>query len=348
MPSLPYSRKLLSAYGMEGQGWELLPLMGEQTGAFRRSDSERLAAGFEIPTDDMISVRDRDMPLGKSVFHYFPMRGDKWLDWLVKSPQHWDEVGLRVRTDGTVHGVIRYIDDMGSPAVAVTCALCHSAPTTRSNFHDGRATRTLDLGKARTLWKNAYGIAAGDEAHWGQGRIDVTDDGVNGPTAIPDLFGLSHARYLNCSGVIEVVDPAVPAMRFETQYILGHEMRARPARDLTVALANFLMSLTPQTQPAAVPQAFTDHCAGCHDPDAGFSGGLVDAKLVGTDTTAAYTPARGTGYYKVPSLLGLSHGGPYFHDASAETVDEVLERHAPLEALTSEARSQITTFLLTL
>jgi len=322
--------------------------MGEISGVFRRSDSQELRSGLELQTDDLISVRDRDLSLGQAVFHYFPMRADRWLDWLIRSPSYWDLVGLDVDEDGVVPGLVRYVDEMGSPGVAVTCALCHSAPTERSQRHDGRATRTLDIGKARALWKQSIGLSAGDEAHWGPGRIDVTDDGVDGPTAIPDLFGLADARYLNASGVIEVVDSVVPALRFETQFILGHNMLARPARDLTMALADYVLSLSPATQPAPTPEAFLERCAGCHNPEASFSGGLVDANAIGTDPTVAHTPARGTGYYKIPSLLGASHGGPYFHDASAETFDEVLDRHATGAPLDAATRRQIIRILTTI
>ncbi len=348
MPELPYPRKLLSAYGLESQGWELLPLIRDDVAAFRRSDSEHLLAGGSLPIDDLQPIQSLGLPLGQAVFHYFPMRADRWLDWLVQSPEHWDAVGLRTTADGSVHGVVRHIDAYGKPAVAITCALCHSAESKVADFHDGRATRALDLGLARTLWRQASGLSQGPEANWGPGRIDVTDDGIDSPTVIPDLFGLKHAQYLNCSGVIEVSHALVPAIRFETQYILGHELLARPSRHLTVALAEYVMSLESGTHHVEIPSAFWQHCAQCHDPEYSFSGGLIDAQAVGTDTAAATTPNRGTGYYKVPSLLGVSLGGPFFHDGSALTFDDVFVVHTQAQDVNRTAKRQIIEFLLTL
>jgi hypothetical protein len=46
---------------------------------------------------------------------------------------------------------------------------------------------------------------------------------------------------------------------------------------------------------------------------------------VGTDPAPALTTRRGTGYYKVPSLLGLWYRGPFLHDGSLATLEELLD-----------------------
>jgi len=89
------------------------------------------------------------------------------------------------------------------------------------------------------------------------------------------------------------------------------------------------------------------HCAGCHAPERSFSGGLVPADALHTDPAVATGPARGTGFYKVPSLRGVSLGGPYFHDGSAASFDEVLSLH-PRTPLDAAERAEIHSFLSTL
>ena len=73
--------------------------------------------------------------------------------------------------------------------------------------------------------------------------MDVTDDEAVDALAIPDLFGVKHQSHMNTSGAIEILNPATLAVRFETQYIVGHSLEARPDRRLTWALAAFVMGL---------------------------------------------------------------------------------------------------------
>ncbi|MFT5432168.1 MAG: hypothetical protein ACI9OJ_002866 [Myxococcota bacterium] len=337
-PELSYSRKLLSAYGYESMGWELLDEMNERSGPLRLSDAEALNRGEPLPLDGFTSVREGDGSLGETVFNRLPMRGGPWLDWLASKPEHWSAVGLTLDDNGHAEGLVRYQDAFGESHVAVTCGLCHAG---------GRGNRQINLGLARVLWRESIGASPGESATWGKGRIDVTDDGANTPTAIPDLFGLQYAKYLNSSGVIAVPDLAVLAIRFETQFILGHSLLERPARDLTAALADYVLTLRSGTNPSQPPVAFQTHCGGCHNPDAGFSGGLVPADQLHTDPAVAMGPARGTGFYKVPSLLGASIGGPYFHDGSANDFETVLDLH-PQSPLSDTERSDILSFLITL
>ena len=43
-----------------------------------------------------------------------------------------------------------------------------------------------------------------------------------------------------------------------------------------------------------------------------------------TDSVSALYSRRGTGYYKIPSLLGLWYRGPYFHNGELATLEDVL------------------------
>lgn len=327
-PELPYSQKLLDGYALEKGGWELLPTYSFDAYAVYEPGDERstLVARFDAnaPTP---TTRQEWLELGERVFWYLPMRRDAYLSWVVQRPERWREVGLEQDDDGALRGVIRYRDARGRARIGLTCAACHA-----SNQEPGRATSALDLGKARALYRQARDLDPAPFDTWGAGKIDVTDDGRVDPVAIPNLWGVSSQRFLNSSGVFEKSSPATPAIRFETQYLSNYAYEVRPARQWTWSLAMYVTSLAGEkSRPArpAPPAAFTRACASCHDPDAGFSGGLIPADALSSDATVANSPKRGTGHYRVPSLLGVGEGGPYLHDASANTLEEVLSSGHP-------------------
>ena len=163
----------------------------------------------------------------------------------------------------------------------------------------------------------------------------MTDDGENDPLAIPDLFGVAHQSHVNASGSIRRHSPASLAVRFETQYTLNFHYEARPPRPLVWALAFFVQTLeVPEPlRPAASEEAvaaFGERCAGCHDPQRGFSGDPVAAEALSSDPTAAHSVSRGTGLYRPPSLLGISRSqGPYLHDGSQPTLEALLRDGHP-------------------
>ncbi len=326
-PELPYARKRLAAYGLDDRGWDLLPVM---------------ESGLE-PAETPTTVEEW-LALGERVFWELPMRQDPYFSWLLDRPELWEEVGIEADENGDAKGLARYVDPQGRERVAATCGLCHGADGV-----PGRAKRDLDLGHGRWLFTQAMGIDPGNFASWGPGAIDVTDDGVDDPLAIPNLWGVNHNGYVNSSGAIRRVSPATLAIRFETQYIVGHSLGVRPDRRLTWALAMFVQSLERDVDPrddSAGADVFERNCASCHRPDNGFSGDLVAAELLTSDPVSAFSPDRGTGFYKVPSLLGVGDGGPYLHDGSAPDLDALLEQgHPHGTALPSNQRQLLIEFL---
>jgi mono/diheme cytochrome c family protein len=345
-PELPYAKKLLDNYGLERGGWDLLPVLdvevapvhGPLTGEF---------AGEPIMTSRP-ETREEWLALGERVFWQMPMRRDPYLEWVVANPQVWEEAGLTRREDGSLRGFVRYLDPRGRARVGITCGLCHG-----EGGDAGRADLDVDLGKARALYMEARGLDTAPFDAWGPGRVDVTDDGVVDPTKIPNLWGASEQSHFNASGVIKVASPASAAVRFETQYIINHAFEARPDRALPWALAMFVMSLEAPT-PDAAPTArgeelFAQRCAGCHDPARGYSGDLIAASALTSDPLVSNSPMRGTGSYRVPSLLGVSQGGPFLHDLSAPTLGDLLDEGHPSGAeLTPAEREDLLSFLNTL
>ncbi|MCB9545324.1 MAG: hypothetical protein H6706_05445 [Myxococcales bacterium] len=343
-PVLPYSQSLLASYALPTGGWELLPLLDARVAPFRRADAEALAAGEPLTLADGAALDPTDPAVGQAVFATLPMRADRYLDWLAARPALWASVGLPEQPDGTVRGLVRFAEPDGTVRVGMACAFCHGADGV-----PGRGERRLDLGRARALYAVARGQDAGDPvpvalAAWGPGHVDVTDGALDNPTVIPDLVGLAEARWLNHSGVIRVTRRSTFAVRFETQYILGHRMLARPDRALMWALAAYVVELGPA---AAAPPAsagataFAARCAGCHEPAWGYGGGLVPAEALASDPAVAHDPERGTGAYRVPRLLGIAGRAPYLHDGSAPTLAALLDgghpAGAPLDAATRDA-----------
>ena len=361
-PELPYSRNLLGSYGHENEGWDLLPESAVQSEPFTVQEGEAAEGQDELdlisPTDfsaaELPTTEEEWIALGKKVFFEFPLRSDPYLSWLASTPSEWGSAGLERYQDGTLSGLVKYRAASGTVDVALTCASCHA-----EGGIAGRATRYLNLGYARARFGLGQGRTMDQLDQWGPGRVDVTDDDVDSPTAIPDLWGLAYARHINHSGVIRVVSPATLAIRFETQYMLNGRLRSRPPRVLIWALTKYVLSLSP---PPESPQResnaqvvtggrrlFMQRCSGCHHVEEGYSGDLVAVDRLNSDETVARTPERGTGHYRVPSLINVRNNAPYLHDGSVASLTELLDGGHPVdERLTAEEKVSLVAFLETL
>ena len=277
-----------------------------------------------------------------------PMRAAPYLQWLAGQPDLWDEVGLQRNSDGSVRGLARFETARGEEAVGATCGLCHGNAGVA-----GDAVPDLDLGLARARFTQAHGGDGEQFDAWPPGAIDVTDDGVTDAVSIPDLWSVEQNEYLNASGVIRMSTPAALAVRLETQYLVGHSLEARPNRVQIWALTMYVFSLQHDASAPAAPgkgrELFDRHCASCHVPDRAFGGGLVAVDGLTSDPQAAYSAYRGTGFYKVPSLVGVSDGGPFLHDNSAPDLEALLAMPHPYAIeLDSTEQQALLDFLRTL
>jgi CxxC motif-containing protein (DUF1111 family) len=113
------------------------------------------------------------------------------------------------------------------------------------------------------------------------------------------------------------------------------------------ALALYIYSLKPPRNPnkfdrvaARGKKVFEQEgCSGCHTPPLYTSNKLTPVNgfkvpsehrqeydilwtSVGTDPRLALNTRRGTGYYKVPSLLGVWYRGPFEHNGSVATLED--------------------------
>jgi len=124
----------------------------------------------------------------------------------------------------------------------------------------------------------------------------------------------------------------------------------RSSDEQLYALALFLESLELPPDPSPSDDAerrgarlFEEQgCARCHAPPrysndrllpvAGFEPPPGDGERyevvrrhIDTDPGLALRTRRGTGYYKVPSLRGVRHRGPFFHDGTLASLDDVFD-----------------------
>jgi hypothetical protein len=146
----------------------------------------------------------------------------------------------------------------------------------------------------------------------------------------------------------------------------------RPPRVLVWALTQYLYTLAPPPRADRAPSVtagralFAEHCRSCHHNTA-LGGDLVDATHIGTDPALARGRGRGTGSYRVPSLLGLDAGAPFLHDGSVPSLEALLSSarlspgyvegargpgpvlgHLAGTTLSAEARAELVRYLETL
>ena len=334
-PELPYAQKRLVAYALEDQGWDLLPPLNTDVSPVPNIEKRTLP--LTPPTTEEEWIR-----LGERVFWEMPMRRDPYLEWLVDQPELWERAGLEKTADGNLRGVAQFTDARGNVRTGATCGFCHG-----ENGEAGRASRQLDLGLGRDLFNANRGVES-DYKSWGMGRVDVTDDGVPDALRIPDLFTIAKRNHINSSASIKVNSLATLAIRFETQYIVGHSMEARPNRVHTWALAAFIFSLTDmkKNDSVAIPAVFEKKCASCHPVESNFGGVLVPFESLTTDSKSANSVKRGTGFYRAPFLRNTSENAPYMHDGSFDSLEDLLEKgHVNDENLTQEEQQNLLNFL---
>lgn len=351
-PELPYARKRLNSYALPEGGWDLLPELLARSGPVFPGQAVPEELEEALPTvfpTQAPNTREEWLALGEQVFWQMPMRRDNYLEWIATRPELLEETGFERNADGSLRGLVRFKDVRGQMRVGVTCGLCHGGGGVA-----GRTNTALDLGRARQMFNESYGIDGSRFASWGPGRVDITDDLADDPLRVPNLWGTRHQSYLNASGIVRVANPASVAIRFETQYIPGHGLEARPNRVLSWALAMYVLSLEPPASPAVSPEhpgraVFELQCASCHNPDRGFSGDLIHSWLLTGGVSAAESPMRGTGMMKVPSLVGIGQGGPFMHDGRHAELRDVLEaRHPTGAVLSAEERDDLLSYLQSL
>ena len=263
--------------------------------------------------------------------------------------------------------------------VGTTCALCHStvddalAPGIGHRL-DGWPNRDLNVGAIVALSPAVTDAQRAVLRSWGPGKYDprINVDGINGPVVIPPAFGLRHVAletytgdgpvsYWNAYVAITQMhghgtfsDPRIGVGVSNPPDLVG------PALD---ALRAYQLSLDAPAAAAPDPQAaqrgkqvfMKAGCAGCHQGAAytDVNAGVLHAPAeVGQDPQYALRSA--TKLYRTTPLRGLWHPpqlrGPYFHDGSAATLEDVVAHYERTRhlVLSAQQRADLVAFLKTL
>ncbi|UAB82399.1 c-type cytochrome [Marixanthomonas sp. SCSIO 43207] len=270
-------------------------------------------------------------------------------------------VGVQGEVSENPDGTLK-LDRMG-----ITCALCHStvddsfAPGIGSRL-DGWPNKDLDPGLIISLSPALDQQTKEIYASWGPGIYDprFSIDGINNPVVIPPaygLYGLPKAIFTG-DGDIEH-EPAGP-VAYWNRYVAvtqmhGHGYFSDPRLNLEVdyregddlvtdklpALQEYQFSLSPPTAPVGSfnvaaaergKELFSGkaECATCHSGPL-FTDVIENGKLHPQSASVAvdkdYVNRSATKQWRVTPLKGIWQHPPYFHDGSAATLADVVERY---------------------
>jgi len=325
-PDNGYSRLRLQHYATGADGdWERLPEW-----------NPAVSAGGPLALDADLRA------LGEAAFFRFPAQGlPATVDRASISPLSglWHDPASTDLPGGLVE--VAYSD--GSSGLGLTCSTCH-ARVVDGILVAGLANQDFDYRE----------LVQADAPSWGPGRIDVAPPPGEEPVAIPDLRPVGWLTHLHRDGT--VLAGLVPlAIRIETLLITSAGGAVRPPREIALALATYLQSLAPpaSTADSHGRQIFDRRCGYCH-AGPGLSGPPVLLGTIGTDPRVGLSADRGTGGYRVPSLLGLGTRGRLLHDNSIADIETLLDPtrsnggHRFGLALDPSERQQLIAFLQTL
>lgn len=252
-------------------------------------------------------------------------------------------VGLQATVDSKDH-IVR---------LGVTCALCHSTVDDSvmpgiGHRKDGWPNRDLNVGAIIALSPALSAEKKAVYASWGPGRYDprYNLDGKNTPLVIPPAYGLAQVKNetYTAEGPISYWNAYVavtqmggqgnfsdPRLKIDVKHSPDQVSSRLPA------LRAYQHSLAAPAAPAGSFDAvaakrgrvlFDRTCARCHLGGSGTDnngGKLHTPAEAGVD--GAYAMRTANKAYRTTPLRALWQHPPYFHDGSAATLADVVERH---------------------
>ena len=370
-PANGYSALRLSHYEASGvRAWQNLPAWNpraEIVGA-RELDAAggvrpdaALGADARAFVTEGIRGEDALRALGEEAFFRYPMQLAPSFRGATSSRAAAKRYGLWVDDARGVNGLVRVELADGTRDLAITCASCH-ARRDGDTLLIGVGNNAQDLGLL--LAETAPEIDAEHAARflaWGPGRVDVTTHQATEPVRIPDLRPTRWLTHLHHDATVAQRDLTSLAIRIETLIITSHNQVLRPPREVALGLATYLWSLSASVEGRAPAsdaenegaELFAKSCATCHAPPS-FTGPPVPLDVVGTDPLIGRSEDRGTGFYRVPSLRGVSTRGLLLHDASIRSLDALLDPARAIRGhrfgldLDASARASLLAYLRTL
>ncbi|MFD1162088.1 hypothetical protein [Hwangdonia seohaensis] len=251
--------------------------------------------------------------------------------------------------------------------VGITCALCHStvddsfAPGI-GNRLDGWANRDLNPGLIISLSPALDQATKDIYASWGPGIYDprFNNDGINNPVVIPPAFGLYGLPKAIFTGDGDIEHEPVGPVAYWNRYVAVTQMRGhgyfedprlglvvdnREGDDLVTdklpALQAYQFSISaPKPPTGSFDMAAAERgkvlfsgkgqCATCHSGPL-FTDVIEGGKLHPQSASVAidkdYVKRSATKLWRVTPLKGIWQHPPYFHDGSAATLADVVERY---------------------
>jgi mono/diheme cytochrome c family protein len=277
-------------------------------------------------------------------------------------------VGLR--------GTVTTVDGRDTlTSVGTTCALCHSTVDDSvqkgiGRRLDGWPNRDLNPGAIIALSPALTPDQKAVYNSWGPGRYDprFNRDGQNFAVLIPPAYGLDGSPFATYTGDGDVSYwnsyVAVTQMGGQGVFVdprIGADVQRTP--DLVTpklpALREYQLSLRAPAAPAGSfnPDAArrgqavfagAGRCSSCHGGIA-----LTDGRLhapAETGSNGFYASRSATKMYRATPLRGAWQHPPYFHDGSASTLGDVVERYQTTLGLglTDGQKSDLVEFLKSL
>ncbi len=279
-----------------------------------------------------------------------------------------------------VQGTVTTVNGKDSlTRVGITCALCHS--TVDNAFSkgighrlDGWPNRDLNPGAIIALSPALTPAQRAVYNSWGAGKYDAryNFDGKNNPTVIPPAYGLRGIHRITFTGDGDEI-------RYWNRYVAVTQMHGRgnfteprlgidvknPPPNLVepklAALQAYQLSLQAPAAPAgsfntaaaARGKAVFDGqgtCSTCHSGNA-FTD--ANARLHAPSEGVAdptYAMRTATKMWRTSPLRGVWQHPPYFHDGSAATLADVVERYNSKNGLklTAQQKADLVAYLKSL
>ena len=246
--------------------------------------------------------------------------------------------------------------------VGITCALCHS--TVDSAFapgighrRDGWPNRDLNPGLIISLSPALTPAQKAVYASWGAGKYDprYNFDGQNDPTVIPPAYGLAGINSVIFTGDGKNLAYWNRYVAVTQMHGQGNFSEPRLGINVTNPSPNLVESKLPALQAYQLSLNAPPPPAGSFDATAAARGQLVftgagkcsqchvgaeftDANIrlhatseIPTDPT--YAQRSATKQWRTSPLKGIWQHPPYFHDGSAATLADVVDRYNSAKSL---------------
>jgi mono/diheme cytochrome c family protein/cytochrome c5 len=262
--------------------------------------------------------------------------------------------------------------------IGITCALCHStvnnsaAPGVGQRL-DGWPNLDLDPGAIIALSPALTGAQKAVYNSWGPGKYDAryNFDGQNDPAVIPPAYGLSGVNSVTYTG--DGDRPAYWNRYVAVTQMHGHGSFSEPRLSISVSnppdqvetklpnLEAYQLSLSAPAPPAGSfdPAAAArgqavfvgpGQCSTCHTGP-NFTDANTRLHLPAeTPTDPTHALRSATKMYRTTPLRALWQHLPYFHDGSAATLSEVVDRYDAANGLqlTDEQKADLVEYLKSL